>query len=184
MKVLNLNFAKFATYLVLVTGLSASAFASCGDSLSEMAAGRAGVVQSHPRQPDAGSARSQSASSSIVGLWHVLFTIDGQTIQEAYQVWNKGGTEIHNPNIDPRSGSVCLGVWKRGPHGTYILAHRVWSYDTNGNFLGTINLSETLTLSQDGTSHTGSFASKFYDPSGAFLMEVDGDVTADRISVD
>ena len=184
MKVRNLNFAKFATYMVLVIGLSASAFASCGDSLSEMAAGRAGVVQSHSAQLGAGSARSQSASSSIVGLWHVLFTVDGQTIQEAYQVWNKGGTEIHNPNIDPRSGSVCLGVWKRGPHGTYILAHRVWNYDSNGNFLGTIQLSETLTVSQDGTSHTGSFASKFYDPSGAFLMEVDGDVTGDRISVD
>jgi hypothetical protein len=119
-----------------------------------------------------------------VGLWHILFTVDGETIQEAYQLWNKGGTEIHNPNIDPRSGSVCLGVWKRGPHGTYILAHRVWNYDSDGNFLGTIHLSETLTVSPDGSSLTGSFASKFYDPSGTFLMEVDGDVTGDRISVD
>jgi hypothetical protein len=184
MKVRNLNFAKFATYMVLVIGLSASAFASCGDSLSQMAAGRAGVVQSHPVQPDAGSAHSQSASSTIVGLWHTLFAVDGQTIQEAYQLWNKGGTEIHNPNVDPRSGNVCLGVWKRGPHGTYILAHRVWSYDINGNFLGTIHLSETLTLTQGGKSLTGSFASKFYDPSGTFINEVDGDVTGDRISVD
>ena len=37
MKFKNLNFAKFATFSVLVIGLSASAFASCGDLLSAMA---------------------------------------------------------------------------------------------------------------------------------------------------
>lgn len=76
----------------------------------------------------------------------------GQTIQEAYQLWNAGGTEIHNPNVDPRLGNVCLGVWKHGSHGTYRLAHRVWSYDANGNFLGTIHLSETITLGGGGNA--------------------------------
>jgi hypothetical protein len=46
MRVENLNFAKFATYMVLVVGLSASALASCGDSLSAMAAGAAAGFQS------------------------------------------------------------------------------------------------------------------------------------------
>jgi len=185
MRVKNLNFAKFATYIVLVIGLSASAFASCGDLLSAIASGRAGVaVQTHPVQPDALASGEKGASSSIIGLWHIQFTVDGQTIQEAYQLWNKGGTEVHNPNVDPRSGDVCLGVWKHGPHGTYKLSHRVWNYDSNGNFLGTISLSETLTLGDGGATHSGSFALDFYDPSGAFLMEVDGEVTADRITAD
>ena len=121
---------------------------------------------------------------SIVGLWHIQFTVGGQTIQEAYQIWNAGGTEVHNPNVDPRSGNVCLGVWKHAAHGAYKLAHRVWSYDTNGNFMGTINLSETLTLGDGGKKHSGSFALDFYDPSGKFLMEVDGSVTGERISVE
>lgn len=181
----NLNFAKFATYMVLVIGLSASAFASCGDLLNAMVAGNAGVTfqsrsaQSQPQVPG-----GTGANTSIVGLWHVEFTVNGQTIQEAFQLWNAGGTEVHNPNVDPRTGNVCLGVWKHASHGTYKLVHRVWSYDANGNFLGTINLSETLSVSPDGKTHSGTFALDFYDPSGKFLQEVDGNVTADRIPAD
>jgi hypothetical protein len=179
------NFAKFTIYMVLVIGLSASAFASCGDVLSAMAAGRAGVaVPTQALQPNVQASDAKGASPSIVGLWHVLFTADGQTVQEAYQVWNQGGTEVHNPNVDPRTGSVCLGVWKHASHGTYKLAHRVWNYDSNGDFLGTINLSETLTVSADGKTHSGAFALDFYDPTGKFLQEVAGNVTADRVSVE
>ena len=145
-----LNFVKFAACMVLVVGLSTSALASCGDSLSAMAAGAASVhSQSRPMQQNSQSAGDNSGKS-MVGLWHIQFTVGGQTIQEAYQLWNAGGTEVHNPNVDPRGGSVCLGVWKHASHGAYKLAHRVWSYDTSGNFMGTIHLSETLTLGEGG----------------------------------
>ena len=120
----------------------------------------------------------------MIGLWHIQFTVGDQTIQAAYQLWNAGGTEVHNPNVDPRGGSVCLGVWKHAPHGAFKLTHRVWNYDTNGNFLGTINLSETVTVGQGGNTHSGSFTLDFYDPSGNFITEVAGIVTGDRISVD
>jgi len=182
MKFKNLNFVKFATYIVLVAGLGASAFASCGDSLSAMATGVAG--QSRPMQQGVHSSQQNSGSTSMVGLWSIQFTIDGNTIQEAYQLWNAGGTEVHNPNVDPRAGNVCLGVWKRAGHGTYKLAHRVWNYDTSGNFMGTINLSETVILGTGGDSHSGSFTLDFYDPSGNFLMELAGSVTGQRISVE
>jgi hypothetical protein len=120
----------------------------------------------------------------MVGLWHIQFTVGGQTIQEAYQLWNIGGTEVHNPNVDPRGGNVCLGVWKHASRGTYKLAHRVWNYDTNGNFMGTIHLSETVTPGQGGNTHSGSFTLDFYDPSGTFQFEVAGNVTGERISVE
>jgi hypothetical protein len=179
-----LNFVKFAACMVLVVGLSASALASCGDSLSAMAAGAASVhSQSRPMQQNSQSAGDNSGKS-MVGLWHIQFTVGGQTIQEAYQLWNAGGTEVHNPNVDPRGGSVCLGVWKHGSHGAYKLAHRVWSYDTSGNFMGTIHLSETLTLGEGGQTHSGSFTLDFYDPSGTFQFEVAGSVTGERISVE
>ena len=120
----------------------------------------------------------------MVGLWHIQFQVNGQTIQEAFQVWNTGGTEIHNPNVDPRSGNVCLGVWQRqSDHVTYKLAHRVWNYDSNGNFQGTIHLAESVSLGDKGSSHSGAFTLDFYDPSGNFQFEVAGNVVAERISV-
>jgi len=60
----------------------------------------------------------------------------------------------------------------------------VWSYDTNGNFMGTIHLSETLTVTHDGNVHSGSFTLDFFDPSGNFQFEVAGDVAGERISVE
>jgi hypothetical protein len=183
MKFKNLNFAKFATFAVLVIGLSASAFGSCGDSLSVMAADIPG--QARAMQQGSHSPAHNSGSTSIVGLWYVQFTIAGNVIQDAYQLWNAGGTEVHNPNVDPRGGNVCLGVWKRAAGtNTYTLTHRVWNYDTAGNWLGTINLRETLTVGGGGNSHSGSFTLDFYDTSGNFQMELTGSVTGERISVE
>jgi hypothetical protein len=185
MKALNLNFAKCVACIVLVAGLSASALGSCGDSLSAMATQAASIrSQSHPTQLDSAPS-GDNDDSSIVGLWHIRFVVGDQTIQEAFQLWSVGGTEVHNPNVDPRGGNVCLGVWKpKASHGRYKLAHRVWNYDTSGNFMGTINLSETLTLGNHGTTQSGSFTLDFYDPSGTFLFEVAGNVVGERISVE
>jgi hypothetical protein len=100
--------------MVLVIGFSASALASCGDSVSAMAAQAASIhSQSSLTQRGSESSRDNAVNSSIVGLWLVQFIVGGQTIQEAYQLWNVGGTEVHNPNVDPRSGNVCLGCGRR-----------------------------------------------------------------------
>ena len=185
MRVMNLKTVKFAAYMFLLVGLSAGAFASCGDSLSAMAAQAASIhSQSRPQQLGNQSAEDRSYAS-IVGLWHIRFVIGEHTIQEAFQLWNAGGTEVHNPNVDPRSGNVCLGVWKRqADRVTYKLTHRVWIYDTDGNFGGTIHLSETLRLGDHGTTHSGTFALDFYDAAGNFQSEVPGSVVAERIPVD
>jgi hypothetical protein len=184
----NLSFVKFAACMVLVLGLGASAWASCGDSMVAMAAAASARSQSGTQTAlmHAGAAPGSDSrvNPSVVGLWHIRFVVGDQTIQEAYQAWNVGGTEIHNPNVDPRTGNVCLGAWKKVAPLSYKLAHRVWTYDTNGGFQGTIHLSETITLSNDGKSHTGSFALDFYDPSGNFEFEVTGNVAAERISVE
>ena len=180
-----LNFVKFSVCLVLLVGLSICASASCGDFLSAMAAGAASVqTQSSLIGQNSESSKDNDEHASIVGLWHVQFIVGGQTIQEAYQIWNAGGTEVHNPNVDPRGGTVCLGAWKKIGRRTYKLAHRVWSYDINGNFLGTLHLSETLRLGNHGNTHSGSFTLDIYDPSGTFQGEVTGSVTGERISVE
>jgi hypothetical protein len=181
-----LNFVKFAACMILVVGLCASALASCGDSLSAMAMQATAVQsQSHVIQQNSGSTRDNDAKkSSIVGLWQVRFIVGDQTIQDGYQIWNVGGTEVHNANVDPRGGFVCLGAWRHAPHGAFKLTHRALQYDTNGNFLGTIHLSETLTLGNGGNTHSGSFTIDFFDPSGNFVFEVTGNVTGDRISAE
>ena len=176
--------AKLAACAVLALGLSASAVAACGDTLAGMASGKAIVSSPLSKQLAANAARSNNFFVSIVGLWDVQFVVDGQTIQEAFQNWNFGGTEVHNPNVDPRTGNVCLGTWIPIPGGGFKLAHRVWNYDNSGDYLGTIDLSETIYLSNHGNTQTGSFKLDFYDPSGNFENEVAGNVTGQRIQVE
>jgi hypothetical protein len=90
---------------------------------------------------------------------------------------------VHNPNVDPRAGNVCLGAWEQAAARTFKLTHRVWNYDINGNFMGTIHLNETLVLGDKGNTHSGSFTLGFYDPAGNFMFEVPGTVVGERISV-
>ena len=178
---------RVAALSVLVVAFSATAMASCGDSLSAMAAAAASVrsqskVSQSSVQNGSAAASDNAVNTSIVGLWHIRFQVGDQTIQEAYQIWNTGGTEVHNPNVDPRTGNICLGAWKEAAPQTFKLIHRVWSYDASGNFLGTITLTETLALGDRGNTHNGSFTLDFYDPSGNFLFEVPGSVIGERIS--
>ena len=131
----------------------------------------------------------EDQSSSIVGLWHIKFNItvpgvpDPITIQEAFQIWIAGGTEVHNPNVDPRGGSVCLGAWTEN-RGTFKLTHRVWSYSTDGIWLGTINLNESVRVVDRGRRQTGNFSLDFFDPAGNPTppVHVEGAVVAERIS--
>jgi len=175
---------KLVACAALATGLNSIAVASCGDSLSGMASGKATVSSPVGKQLAASATTASASNSSIVGLWYVQFIAGGVTIQEAFQNWNFGGTEVHNPNVDPRGANVCLGTWVKTQGGALKLAHRVWNYDTNGNFLGTIHLSETIYLTHDGNAQTGSFRLDFYDPDGNFITEVAGNVTGQRIQVE
>jgi hypothetical protein len=185
--ILSIAGVRVAALSVLVVAFSATAMAQCGASLNAMAAAAASVRnQSHGSQSSvqnmSAAASDNAVNTSIVGLWHIRFLVGDQTIQEAFQIWNTGGTEAHNPKVDPRSGNICLGAWKEAAPQTFKLTHRVWSYDTSGNFLGTINLNETLVLGDWGNTHNGSFTLDFYDPLGNFMFEVPGSVIGERIS--
>jgi hypothetical protein len=189
---------RVAALAVLMLALSATAKAQCGDSLSAMAASAASArsqsrfLQSSKRHESAAmvsvAAESATASdnavnTSIVGLWHIRFLVGDQQIQEAFQIWNTGGTEVHNPNVDPRQGNVCVGAWKEAAPLTFKLTHRVWLYNTSGDFQGIGVLTETLVLGDRGATHSGSFTLAIYDPSGNLVAEVPGTVVGERISV-
>jgi hypothetical protein len=183
----SITFVKIVILPVLVVAFSATALAQCSASLSAMAADPASVrsqsqVSTFSVKNGFAAASDSAVNPSIVGLWHIRFLVGDQQIQEAFQIWNVGGTEVHNPNVDPRGGSVCLGAWKEAAPRTFKLTHRVWMYDTNGDFQGIGVLSETLVLGDRGNNHSGSFALDFYDPFGNFLFEVPGTVVGERIS--
>ena len=178
------NWTKLVICAVVAMGLSVSAAASCGDSLAAMASGKPFVSSAVAKQLTAASITNRPANSSIVGMWYVQFLVGGQPIQEAFQNWNLGGTEVHNPNVDPRTSAICLGTWVKTPSGAIKLAHRVWSYDTDGNFQGTFHLSETIYLNHNGNAQTGGFTLDIYDASGNFVTEITGDVTGQRIQVE
>jgi len=183
----NITFVRIAALSVLLIVFSATATAQCGASFSAMATAAASIRnQSQPTQSfvqNGSAATSDNAvNTSIVGLWHIRFLVGDQQIQEAFQIWNAGGTEVHNPNVDPRQGNICLGAWKEAAPQTFKLAHRVWFYDVSGNFQGTGSLSETLVLSDKGNTHSGTFTLDIYDPAGNLVAEVPGTVVGERIS--
>jgi len=184
----NITFVRLAALSVLLIAFSATATAQCGVSLNAMAAAAAasarGQSQASQSSVQNGSvaASDNAVNTSIVGLWHIRFLVGDQQIQEAFQIWNVGGTEVHNPNVDPRTGNICLGAWKEAAPRTFKLAHRVWFYDVNGNFQGTGNLSETLVLGDKGNTHSGTFTLGIYDPAGNLVAEVPGTVVGERIS--
>ena len=183
----NLPIVKIGLLSVLVATFSATAMAQCGRSFSALVTAAASVRS----QSNLSSVQNQSAAASdnavntsIVGLWHISFLVGGQQIQEAFQTWNTGGTEVHNPNVDPRQGNVCLGTWDEAAPQTFKLNHRVWLYTADGTFLGVGHLRETLTLSDRGNTQNGSFTLDLYDLSGNKLAELAaGTVKGERISV-
>jgi len=189
----NLPVVKIGLLSLLVAIFSATSMAQCGGSFSQLVVAAASVQSQSNRSQSASPSSVQNRSAatndnavnpSIVGLWHIRFLVGDQQIQEAFQIWNAGGTEVHNPNVDPRSGTVCLGAWKEEAQGTFKLTHRVWNYDVSGNFMGTIHLTETLILGDRGSTHSGTFTLDIYDPAGNLVGEVPGTVVGERISPD
>lgn len=178
----------------LVIGLSATAMAQCSASFNAMAEAAASARSQFPvslsmQRNSAASAPDTAVNTSIVGMWHIKFNVavpgvpDPITIQEAFQIWNTGGTEVHNPNVDPRGGSVCLGAWKEAAPQTFKLTHRVWLWKTDGTFLGIGHLTETLALGDRGNTHSGTFTLDLHDASDNFVINLaTGDVVGERIS--
>lgn len=189
----NLPVVKIGLLSMLVASFGATALAQCGASFSALAAAAAPIRSQsklpQPASPSSGQNQSaagndNAVNTSIVGLWHISFLVGGDQIQEAFQTWNTGGTEVHNPNVDPRQGNVCLGTWDEAAPQTFKLNHRVWLYTADGNFLGVGHLRETLTLSDRGNTQNGSFTLDLYDLFGNKLAELaTGTVKGERISV-
>jgi hypothetical protein len=171
-----------AAFCVLFATTRANA--GCGDvkgARSGVAFKMPFLAQLHgsvPERADAGQ-----TNSSIVGLWHVTYSLGGEFFFESFDQWHSDGTELENANLIPSEGNVCVGVWKQIGVRTVKLNHTGWNFDANGNPTGTFTIAQTNTVSPHGDSYKGTFDYKIYDVDGNLLQELTGTQTAVRITV-
>jgi hypothetical protein len=132
---------------------------------------------------------------SIVGMWHVIFTAETGpvtgVIDNSVVVWHSDGTEIMNSSRAAQDGNFCMGVWVQTGERSYSLNHIPWQGNDTTNSPGGIGnaqdgaqLTEQVTLSQDGNSYSGSFKLVAYNSSGEPVATFTGTLKAKRITVD
>jgi hypothetical protein len=174
----------FAAYAILPS----TAFASCdhrtaGGGLAAMPA-FSGIGSLAP----ANTSSKGSGSASIVGLWHVYFTSDGQPFDEGYDMWLSDGLEILNDTAPPQpangAGTVCLGVYKKIGSRTYKLKHPFWGFDEKSQLAGTGLISEVVTVDPGGNGYHGTFTFDVFDTGNNLVFEAKGTLKAERITPD
>ena len=122
-----------------------------------------------------------STNSSIVGLWHVTYTLsDDSFFYDAIDQWRSDGTEFEMANLPPATGNVCMGEWKK-EGGTIHLNHAGWSFDPSGNSLGMFTITEENVVK--GDTYTGTFDFKQLDMNGNVTAEFTGTLSATRLFV-
>src|SRR5436309_5017748 len=104
--------ASVGTLAVISLMLVVSAKAQCGGSFETLVkaiASTKGQFKLAKFTESVANSQNQlvndkAVNTSIVGLWRIKFIIDTPggpaTFQEAFQIWNTGGTEVHNPKVD------------------------------------------------------------------------------------
>ena len=121
-------------------------------------------------------------SAAIVGLWHDVRTAsDGSLFMEGFDTWYADGNENEVANFPPVVGNYCAGHWVKHGKVAELTTHVAWLYDTNENFIGTINITQKTKLADDGNSYAGAFDAKFYDPSGNLFNEIKGTTVGERL---
>ena len=172
---------------ILVTVLSSQAKAQCFGSPDQWLTAGASVKTNSISTRLKNSAIAdfmgdEGTIPSIVGLWHVHYlgpAFPGGDL-EAYQIFNTGGTEVHNPN-SPTNG-VCLGAWVQTAR-SVKLTHRVWLYTPTGEFVGVGHLEVNITLGDKGTTQTGTLTMQLFDLAGnPFTPMIPGTLTGERVN--
>jgi hypothetical protein len=177
-----------------------SALAQCGLNKN--------YVKPSAWNPQSGSAHFMHAAlfddddrdgPSIVGLWHVVFTahtMGGNPIPKPYPnidnalvVFHSDKTEIMESARPPQDGNFCLGVWEKTGEHTYYVNHLPWlGNDTAnaptgiGNPTGGAQITEHVTLSDDGNSYSGTFTLTAYNPNGTVAVSFTGVLSGTRVT--
>lgn len=185
-------------FILMGALLSGQAFADCAGQ-GKSKPGASWVPQSWDGQLGSLMPISDSSSDdSIVGMWHVMFTAEGNDggppdntpIDNAIVVWHSDKTEIMNSGRPPQDGDFCMGVWEKTGKSTYKLNHFAWGGNdiTNaptgiGNPTGPTRIVEEVTLSPDGDHYVGRFTLDATDTSGNPTAHIIGVITATRVTL-
>jgi len=149
----------------------------------------------------------------IVGIWAFKYTSmgnsktlgipDGAPIDNGTTGWFADGNEITFSGArNPIVGATCIGVWKQTGERTYVLNHIGLSWNplapssglagpTNpgggpGASAGPAFIKQSVTLSRDGQSYTGTFTINQLLPDGKTpaAPAIKGTIAATRITVE
>ncbi|HTU32164.1 MAG TPA: hypothetical protein VMF66_00015 [Candidatus Acidoferrum sp.] len=144
-------------------------------------------------------------STSIVGLWYVVWTATYTTsgplplpivppaqpfvVNQSFKTWHSDGTEFDNVFLPPSGGNICYGVWKDMGNRIVKVRHVGLMFGPDGSLANIFWQEETDTLSADGKTYEGTFDQKLYDPTDIFgtgpvVQEIRGRTAAKRVTVD
>jgi hypothetical protein len=187
--------------LVLAVAMVPTALSQCGLNKN--------YVKPAAWHPQFGSARFIHAAffddddrdtPTIVGMWHVIFTahtINGTAIppdaypmiDNAMVIFHSDKTEIMESARPPQDGNFCLGVWEKTGGHSYYVNHLPWlGNDTAnapsgiGNPTAGAQITERLTVNQEGNKYSGSFTLVAYNLDGTKAVTFTGVVAATRIT--
>jgi hypothetical protein len=192
-----LRFVSAMGAVAVALAMVPSAFAGCGlpSKLAKPAAWHQQLGSAHLLTVST----ETTATPSIVGMWHVIFTaktsngtaIPDTVVDNALVVWHNDNTEIMNSVRPPQDGDFCLGVWEQTGPLNYRLNHFAWFANafpnsTNngiGEPIGPTRFVEWATLAADGNHYTGTFGLYSHDTSGKPGQSFTGTLTATRITM-
>ena len=182
-----------ATFAFVLVGmcLVSKASAQCASVLSSNVESiQPQLLEGQPQFMPASFLELGSQNDGIVGFWKVKFIAegnagipDGTVLDNAFVQWHSDGTEMMNSSRAPVTQSFCMGVWQKTGPSNYQLNHFALTFDTSNNFVGPAQVREDVTLDKKADQYTGTFKTDQYDPSGNVIIEVVGNITATRITV-
>jgi hypothetical protein len=132
----------------------------------------------------------QPGVSPVVGLWHVIYSTGSgdntSTFNDTFDTWHSDGTEFEMAFLAPLGGNVCVGVWRPTGERSVSLHHVGWLFNPStpaATASNTFTLDESINVSRDGSSYSGSFTFKIWNLDGSFTgTEVTGTIAATRIN--
>ncbi|HKZ09652.1 MAG TPA: hypothetical protein VJL61_02975 [Rhodanobacteraceae bacterium] len=141
----------------------------------------------------------------IAGLYEVTMTAegngptglpDGAAVDHAYVAWHADGNEIMNSGRPAAEANFCMGTWAQTGARTYTLKHFMLSWgqnvdadgvDIDNTFVGPASIQETITLSKDRNSYTGTFVLTQYDKNYNIILPggipIKGNVSGTRKTI-
>ena len=119
-------------------------------------------------------AQADPLNPSIVGLWQVTYTVDGQVVDSGFETYHADGTEMLVDLSPPSTGNVCTGAWAQTGTLTFKLNHPAFAFDTDGNLANTVIIRDVVTIDRSSNSFTGTETVDVFDLNGKLVQHIDG----------